>query len=177
MIAASILIATSAIGFIACHAVGVWLHSRPLSQQDLLRQLDRLDESRLSRAIPNDRVVTAVADLVRQSLQISEGPRTVYRTTEEWIAHLQQSPADPMSAAPDDRQTSAGGREEISAAVETVLREADAVKFAGRSATLDQARRCVGAGRTIIHSAARGNLSTESGAGRWEPSRPKELAP
>lgn len=153
------IVAAFVFGSIAYQRTAHWLRSQRTSQQSLLEELDQLDEARLNRSISNDRLVVSIADVVRRSLQLAEGARPVYRTTEEWIHHLRQSHVA-LAAS------SAGEPKLLSDTVELVLREADAIKFAGRSATLAQARRCLDAARRTVRTFLREKASTEDGDGR-----------
>ncbi|WP_164103396.1 nuclear transport factor 2 family protein [Candidatus Laterigemmans baculatus] len=123
-----------------------WSDSRPMSPRRLQRKLEQLDEARLSRAMASDELIVAVAEVVRQRLQIAEGPRPIYRTTDEWIEHV-------------------AGRPELAAPVRRVLREADAIKFAGSVATVEQARQCMEAARRIVHDSLDESNRAVSGGG------------
>lgn len=142
-IVAVVLVAVGAAFFFVYRGIDRWLMSRRVTQRSLLQQLDRLDEARLSRSVPNDQLIVSVADLVRQSLRLAEEPRPAYRTTEEWIDYVENRRAVGGAAAAGD----AHGLAEV---VTFVLRQADAVKFAGKSATVDQARRSIEAARSIV---------------------------
>lgn len=146
--AAAGLVAALAIGWAAHRGVARWRPSRRNSQRSLLQQLDRLDEARLSRTVSNERFVVSIADVVRQSLQLADGARPVHRTTDEWIRRLQ------------------GDRRRLAEPVGTVLRCADAVKFAGQAATLDHARRCLEAARRVVGAALGDHLTHTAGDGR-----------
>lgn len=147
-IATVVIVAAIATGTVVYQRMDRWLRSRRISQQSLLEELDRLDEARLNRAISNDQLIVSVADVVRQSLQLAEASGPVYRTTEEWI-HQVQKPQFARAGSP------AVDPEHLTDAISLVLREADAIKFAGRPATLDQARRCLDAGRKTVRSILR----------------------
>lgn len=153
-IAAAAIFAASVLGWASYRRVERWLGSQRVSQRSLLHELDRLDEARLHRSVPNDQLIISVADVVRQSLRLADGPHSVYRTTEEWIEYLQRSPLIPAGA-------SGGNRRLPRDAVELVLREADAIKFAGRPATYDQSRRCLGAARRTVQSLLGERASSE----------------
>lgn len=142
--AAAGLVAALAIGWGTHRVVARWRSSRRISQRSLLQQLDRLDEARLSRTVSSEQLVVSVADVVRQSLRLTEGARPVHRTTDEWIRRLQ------------------GDHRRLAEPVGTVLRQADAVKFAGQAATLDHARRCLEAARRVVR-AALGDHPTHTG--------------
>lgn len=151
IVAAAATVSAVAVGRIVYSGVASWLRRRRISQRSLLHQLDRLDEARLNRSLSPDRLIVSVADVVRQSLRLAEGARPVYRTTDEWIQRLEKGNGESSLLAD---------------AVKVVLLEADAVKFAGGTASVDQARRCLDAARTIVRFALREDPRREQGGVR-----------
>lgn len=155
--AAAVMAGVLAIALSLYRWIDRWRTSGQLSQRTLLRRLDQLDEARLNRTVSNEQLILALADVVRQSLQLAEGGDPVYRTTDEWNHHLHAS-QPPSATSLSTKPTY------LADSVDFVLREADAIKFAEKGSTMEQVRRCLDAARKVVRSFL-GEEPSEAGGG------------